>query len=62
MITTSTGAKLKFDGDRLDGLKDSEPSEWEGAVTRADIYKMHTYRDAIRESIQADRHWQRKQS
>ncbi|WP_437318177.1 DUF2357 domain-containing protein [Sorangium sp. So ce385] len=46
-------AKLKFDGDRLDELEDDDPSGWDRSVTREDLYKMHTYRDAIREAVGA---------
>lgn len=43
-------AKLKFDGDRLDGLTKVDPDKWERGATRDDLYKMHTYRDAIHEA------------
>ena len=46
-------AKLKFEGDRLDELGGRDPSEWDRSVTREDLYKMHTYRDAIHEAAGA---------
>jgi hypothetical protein len=46
-------AKLKFEGDRLDEFEGGDPSEWERGVTREDLYKMHTYRDAIGEAVGA---------
>ncbi len=46
-------AKLKFAGERLDELGDRDPSEWNRAATPEDLYKMHTYRDAIREAVGA---------
>ena len=46
-------AKLKFAGERLDELGDRDPSEWKRAAMREDLYKMHTYRDAIREAVGA---------
>lgn len=46
-------AKLKFAGDRVHELDDPDPSEWDRAATREDLYKMHTYRDAIREAVGA---------
>ncbi|WP_272424511.1 DUF2357 domain-containing protein [Polyangium jinanense] len=46
-------AKLKFEGDRLDELEDQDPSDWDRTVAREDLYKMHTYRDAIREAVGA---------
>lgn len=52
-------AKLKFEGARMDELddkvasKDEEPSDWKRSATRGDLYKMHTYRDAIREAVGA---------
>lgn len=46
-------AKLKFAGERLDKLGEQDPSEWKRAATREDLYKMHTYRDAIREAVGA---------
>ena len=46
-------AKLKFEGDRLDQLEGRDPSDWDRGVTREDLYKMHTYRDAIRQAVGA---------
>lgn len=46
-------AKLKFAGERLDELGDRDPSEWKRTAMREDLYKMHTYRDAIREAVGA---------
>lgn len=46
-------AKLKFDGERLDGLTKVDPTNWDRGATRADLYKMHTYRDAIHEAAGA---------
>ena len=46
-------AKLKFEGDRLDELEGRDPSEWDRRVTREDLYKMHTYKDAIGEAVGA---------
>ena len=46
-------AKLKFAGDRIDALGDAGASEWDRSVTRDDLYKMHAYRDAIREAVGA---------
>ncbi len=43
-------AKLKFDGDRLDGSNTVVPDDWHRGATRDDLYKMHTYRDAIGEA------------
>lgn len=46
-------AKLKFDGARLIEMANGDPDDWSRTVNRADIYKMHTYRDAIREAVGA---------
>lgn len=46
-------AKLKFEGARLADIENEDPDDWSRTVTRADMYKMHTYRDAIREAVGA---------
>jgi hypothetical protein len=46
-------AKLKFDGTRLGDIEGDDPEDWPRSPTRADLYKMHTYRDAVREAVGA---------
>lgn len=46
-------AKLKFDGNRLDALDDSDEMDWNRKVTRNNLHKMHTHRDAPREAAGA---------
>jgi uncharacterized protein len=49
-------AKLKFDGTKLDALDKDDPdanNDWNRAAKKEDLYKMHTYRDAIREAAGA---------
>ena len=46
-------AKLKFDGARLVDLEDYDPDDWPRSATRADLYKMHTYRDALEHAVGA---------
>ena len=46
-------AKLKFAGERLGEMENDDPDDWPRSATRADLYKMHTYRDAIREATGA---------
>jgi len=46
-------AKLKFEGERIDEMDETDGGDWNRRATREDIYKMHTYRDAIREAVGA---------
>lgn len=46
-------AKLKFDGDRLDVMTSGVSPPPQRTAARDDLYKMHAYRDAIREAVGA---------
>ena len=46
-------AKLRFEGEKLSVLGEQDSADSERSHVREDLYKMHTYRDAIRDSTGA---------